>query len=86
MEDLARAAGVGVRALQLCFREAYQTSPMGYLRARRLAEVRRRLRRAGPEATTVAEVAMDHGFSHLGRFSRYYREQFGELPSQTLGS
>lgn len=24
-------------------------------------------------------------FGHLGRFSSYYRERFGELPSQTAG-
>ncbi|MFD2440179.1 hypothetical protein ACFSS8_09005 [Paracoccus kondratievae] len=29
---------------------------------------------------------MTHGFFHLGRFSAYYRERFGELPSQTRKS
>ena len=32
---------------------------------------------------SVTEVALDHGFMHLGRFSEAYRKRFGELPSQT---
>jgi transcriptional regulator GlxA family with amidase domain len=33
---------------------------------------------------TVKESAYSCGFSELGRFSRYYRELFGENPSETL--
>ena len=33
--------------------------------------------------SSVTDVAMKWGFSHLGRFSGYYRDTFGELPSQT---
>jgi AraC family ethanolamine operon transcriptional activator len=32
----------------------------------------------------VKTVAFDHGFWHLGRFSRTYRTFFGELPSETI--
>jgi AraC family ethanolamine operon transcriptional activator len=32
----------------------------------------------------VAEVAFQQGFSDLGRFSGYYRQLFGENPSDTL--
>ena len=32
----------------------------------------------------VTDIAMDHGFVHLGRFAEQYRRFFGETPSQTL--
>jgi transcriptional regulator GlxA family with amidase domain len=30
-------------------------------------------------------MAMKWGFFHLARFAKDYRDQFGELPSATLG-
>jgi len=33
---------------------------------------------------SVTQIAMNHGFFHLGRFSKVYREQFGEKPNDTL--
>jgi len=49
----------------------------------RLHEVRRQLSHA-PAGTTVADVALIHGFSHLSRFAREYHQLFGQLPSATL--
>ncbi|MFP5456117.1 MAG: helix-turn-helix domain-containing protein, partial [Alphaproteobacteria bacterium] len=34
--------------------------------------------------TTVSELALEWGFTHLGRFSAEYRRRFQELPSETL--
>jgi len=50
----------------------------------RLWAVRAALLRAGPE-DLIKTIALDHGFWHLGRFSRTYRAFFGESPSQTAG-
>jgi AraC-like DNA-binding protein len=33
---------------------------------------------------TVSQIASRWGFTHLGRFSGYYKELFGESPSETL--
>jgi transcriptional regulator GlxA family with amidase domain len=33
---------------------------------------------------TVSEVAQRVGISHMGRFSVYYRQRFGESPTRTL--
>jgi len=50
------------------------------LRGVRLELARRML--ADPAAlTTVADAAMEAGFSHLGRFAADYRRRFGELLS-----
>jgi AraC-like DNA-binding protein len=53
--------------------------------ARRLALARRRLAEARP-GETVARIAEDAGFTHLGRFAGIYRETYGEVPSATLAS
>jgi hypothetical protein len=45
---------------------------------------RRKLMMADPSATTVTEIATEHGFWELGRFSVQYRWLFGEPPSSTL--
>jgi transcriptional regulator GlxA family with amidase domain len=32
----------------------------------------------------IADIALNCGFTHLGRFAIAYSEKFGELPSETL--
>lgn len=83
LEDLARAAGVSVRGLNLLCQRHHGTSPMALLRNRRLDAVRARLLQQ--PSPCVTDAALEFGFGHLGRFSSYYRERFGELPSQTVG-
>ncbi len=82
--DLAEAVGVSVRSLQEGFRRDLGSSPMTYLRERRLAAVRTALEAADPREATVSDIAASHGFLHLGRFSVEYRRTFGESPSTTL--
>jgi AraC-like DNA-binding protein len=84
--QVAEAAGVGVRALQLAFRKHLDTTPQRYLRRVRLAHAHHDLRVADPGRTTVADVAARWGFLHAGRFSRYHHEEFGSWPSTTLTS
>jgi len=51
---------------------------------RRLECARDRLIEAEAGDGSVTQVALDCGFSHLGRFSRDYQDRFGEKPFQTL--
>lgn len=81
MLEVCRRVGASRRKLNYCFQDVLGTSPVKYLRAVRLNGVRRELR-AG--AGAVQDVATRWGFWHLGQFAREYRQQFGELPSQTL--
>lgn len=84
LEDLARAAGVSVRGLNMLCQRHHGESPMTLLRNRRLDAVRARLSERPGQCVT--DAALEFGFGHLGRFSSYYRERFGELPSQTAGA
>jgi AraC-like DNA-binding protein len=83
LETLAQVAGVRPRTLETHFRTFLGTTPLGWVRRMRLARARQELLRAGPEAS-VTEVALQSGFTQLGRFSGEYRKSFDELPSATL--
>ncbi len=81
--DLARAAGVSVRTVYRASARQLGAPPMTRLRRSKLHHVRRTLL-AGAPGETVTSVATEWGFSHLGRFSEFYRREFGESPSETL--
>ena len=84
LADLARAASLSARQLNKLCHERLGASPLTWLRNLRLDAVRQSL--CADPKSDIAATAMLHGFSHLGRFAHFYRERFGELPSQTLKS
>jgi AraC-like DNA-binding protein len=79
--ELAKQLGVSVRTIHEAVLRYKGMSLHRYLRLRRLWLVRRRLL-AG--AVSVKASALAFGFWHMGDFSRSYRLQFGETPSQTM--
>jgi AraC-like DNA-binding protein len=81
--QLACAAGIGVRALQLGFRRHFGLSISQMLLDMRLAALHARLVKAAPDAS-ITDIALDLGFTHLGRMAGAYRDKFGETPSATL--
>ncbi|WP_440995982.1 AraC family transcriptional regulator [Arhodomonas sp. SL1] len=85
LESIARACCISGRALQQGFRRHRGTTPMAFVREVRLRRVREALLAADPgETVRVGEVALRWGFGHFGRFCQYYRQRFGETPTQTL--
>ncbi|QVW26136.1 helix-turn-helix domain-containing protein [Pseudomonas hormoni] len=82
--ELSQVAGVSLRQLQHAFKAYTGMTPTHWLRLRRLNSAHRELLSRSPMETTVAEVAMQWSFWHLGRFSSSYRALFKELPSETL--
>ncbi|GAA6527635.1 helix-turn-helix transcriptional regulator [Intrasporangium sp. DVR] len=85
--DIAAAAGVTPRAIQLAFRRHLDTTPMAHLRRVRLERVHMELENAAPDdGVTVTEVASKWGFGGSSRFTSYYRDAYGEAPSETLAS
>ena len=82
--DVCQGLGVPLRTLQRAFHETLGVGPARYLIVRRLTRARTALIAADPAVTSVTAIAFDHGFWELGRFARYYRQMFGESPSETL--
>jgi len=81
--QLACAAGIGIRALQLGFRRYFGLSISQMLLDMRLAGLHARLAQASPDVS-ITDIAFDLGFTHLGRMAGAYRAKFGETPSATL--
>jgi AraC-like DNA-binding protein len=81
--DLLRICGCSRRVLFSAFRNARGYTPMEFLTEQRLQRVREILLKPHPQAS-VADIAVDCGFRHLGRFSQFYWKRFGERPSDTL--
>lgn len=82
--DVAAAAHVTIRAVQLAFRRHLDTTPTDYLRRVRLEHARDDLIAADPAAQTVTAVAFRWGFHSSSRFAMMYRGAYGVTPSQTL--
>jgi AraC-like DNA-binding protein len=83
--DLAEHAGVSERSLHAAFRRQLGTSPMSYVRRRRLEQAHEELLKLDPSTgIKVTDIALRHGFTHTGRFAAAYRQHFGESPSTTL--
>lgn len=79
--DLAKSIGVSTRTLHVLCHRHRGVAPMVLLRQLRLDAARRRL--LSDPGLSVTDVALEFGFGHLGRFSAYYRDRFGELPRDT---
>lgn len=79
---LCELAQVSERSLQLAFQARRGMSPMRFVCERRLAAAHRRVSNADA-SDSITGIATSLGFTHLGRFSRSFRETFGESPSQT---
>lgn len=80
--DIARASGVAGRTLQNGFQHYLGKTPMKALREERLNRCRLDFILAD-SGDSVSETASRWGFNHPGRFSHYYKTQFGEAPSKT---
>lgn len=81
--DIARAAAVGARRLQMALRHTRGITPKKLLAEARLRAMHRQLIRAEAN-TTVTLAAMDSGILHVGRGIAAYRKMYGESPATTL--
>jgi transcriptional regulator GlxA family with amidase domain len=86
LAEIAAAAQLSPRALQVAFRKHLGTTPLGYLREVRMSRAHADLQAARPgDGQTVSAVANRWGFSQLSRFAHDYKQRYGVSPRQTLG-
>jgi len=85
ISEICAQLNVSRRTLHRAFYEVLGLGPITFLRHKRLCAIHSVLRDSDPATATVAQVAVQHGFIELGRFSHYYHSLFGEYPSETLG-
>jgi AraC family ethanolamine operon transcriptional activator len=84
ISEICAALNVSRRTLNRAFYDAVGIGPVAFLRCKRLCAVHTALKRADPSRTRITDIAMEFGFSEMGRFAGHYRSMFGEKPSATL--
>ncbi|MEG8037070.1 helix-turn-helix domain-containing protein [Sphingomonas sp. LR61] len=80
--EIAVASGYSKRGLRGAFERDLGMSPSVVVRLLRMHRARQMLL-ANPYQS-VMTVAAEVGVPHFGRFSGYYRTQYGETPSETV--
>lgn len=84
IDAIAAAAFTSRRTLHRAFDEVLGETPQSYVRKLRLNRIRHELATEREAVCTITIVANRWGISELGRLSGWYRELFGELPSETM--
>jgi transcriptional regulator GlxA family with amidase domain len=80
LEKLARRAGISARHLQTLFHQSFGVSPHVHYLALRLNAARKKVIET---PASFADIAAATGFNSASAFSRSYRAQFHESPSET---
>lgn len=82
--DICTALNISRRTLNHAFQQVLGITPVAYMRNIRLHKIRAELQYQSEQVSNIACVASHWGFWHMSLFARYYRELFGECPSETL--
>ena len=81
--DICRACATTTRTLERVFREELNLTPKQFLTKVRLSNTRLALLSKEQELN-ITDIAASCGLLHASQFAKYYKAQYGELPSQTL--
>ena len=71
------------RSLQYGFRKYFGCRPFEWLRNERLILAKTKLTNSN-DSMNITTLVYDLGFPSASLFSKYYKEKFGEKPSETL--
>jgi AraC-like DNA-binding protein len=84
VEDICRETEVGLRSMQRAIRKYFDVTIIELLESVRMTGAYRELSVQNSEERTVTQIALDNGFSHLGRFSVAFHHRYGLKPSEVL--
>ena len=83
LTEMEAMTGLTSRALRYAFQERFNCSPREWQRNVQLDKARDRLKLA-EKSWSVKEIAFEYGFSSPQSFSTFYRERFGQHPSEVI--
>lgn len=81
IKNLAQTVGIGERKLQQGFKELYRSTVFKHLHDCRLEQAKIMLREG---KFSVAGVANNIGYTHLGNFAAAFKRKFGITPRECL--
>lgn len=84
IDKIANAAATSHRTLHRAFQTVLDETPYSYVQKLRLHRIRHDLVTQAEAACTITVAAHRWNIAELGRLAAWYRDLFGELPSQTL--
>lgn len=83
IHDIAQAAFVSPSTLHRAFHEVLGETPSSYVRKLRLNRIRQALASGEQSHRTIAALCHEWGIGEAGRLSGWYRDLFGERPSDS---
>ncbi len=83
LDYLAATLNISRRNIQASIMEQFGVGFVELKRVIRLQQFREALIKSDRKPA-IGVLAEKHGFSHFGRFAGYYKDFYGETPSQTL--
>ena len=83
LTQMERTSGLSTRVLQYTFKKHFGLRPKEWHRKQRLHGARTALMQVDG-GLKISSLAFDFGFPSASDFSHRYRQEFGELPSETL--
>ena len=83
-EQLSHYSHLSLRSLYLLFEKNAKMTPKHYIRQKKLEHVHATLTDPTRPVPNVTAVALEYGFTHLGRFSELYKSTYGILPSESM--
>ena len=81
-KNLSNIFYMSERSLYYLFQEFESKSPLAYIQQQKVAHAYQEISSKASHRS-ITQIAIDYGFSNLGRFAQLYRMQVGELPSTT---